>query len=85
MFEIPKYQSEALNRRTDNTMVKRKKNGQNTTQKNKDLTTGGTQLITGGTLALRKGPSSCFTSGARHILLLLRIQRSVMNDIHTHL
>ena len=41
-MKIPKWQSEAVNRRTDNTMAKRKRTNndvQNTTQKTTDLAT----------------------------------------------
>ena len=38
-FEVPKGYSESGNRRTDNTMAKRKNNVQNTKQKTKDRAT----------------------------------------------
>ena len=71
-LKIPKGKSESVNRRTDNTMVKRKKdnrtnkNLQNTTQKTKERTTRARTPLKQGVNSGRVN-ISCFTSGTRRI------------------
>ena len=67
-LKIPKRQSESVNQRTDNTIVKRK-NPQNTTQKTKDRITRTPLKTTGEHRYPRRVSSSCFTSGSCSVTL----------------
>ena len=89
-LQIPKGQSKALNRRTDNTMAKRKRMNndlQNTTQKTKDRAPR-TPLSTAGELVcFGRVSSSCSSCGNRRIFIveylnLTHFQKRILQEFY---